>query len=586
MLQRRRVSKIPEPDLLKVVEAGLTVGSLVGSCWILDWALGTRRRAAVEADAKVMREKRLRRATRRPEESLEDLLIKSRDQAEALDYAAGGDSDEVQVAFETFHRAVADPVEARCGKHLKRRQLQRQIQADPVSRFFRGEAEGLEITSLLCAGPPTGPALPVVVLTDPISTGALLVDIVLSSGFGVLVLWSKERAESLPISHKGVYKAVKEQVSIPETVKAIKGALSPGSAIIACIPGSESGVNLADLISIWLGLLANGSGNRPFPAGDRRNKHLQSSVLKGIAGCRAIREVCGCAWEEVRDSCRELGLPMVVKPVQSAGTDGVKLCYSMKAVEEHFRHLQATQRRFASSDHAILLQEFMVGQEYVVDQVSRDGVHKTIMTWVYEKQPANGSDFVYLAMRPVESKDCPSDLIPYTRSVLDALDIQNGATHTEVMMTADGPCLIEVNVRVMGGNGSFISLARLLTGTSHADAVLDCIDQKRFDALPDVPRAFQASGLVVFLISYSSGIVASTPGYEVMKKMDSFLELHTSISPGSAVEVTVDTFTFAGILVLAGSEDQIWADIVEVRRLEKEGLFCFTETNRFQCGGA
>jgi hypothetical protein len=80
--------------------------------------------------------------------------------------------------------------------------------------------------------------------------------------------------------------------------------------------------------------------------------------------------------------------------------------------------------------------------------------------------------------------------------------------------------------------------------------------------------------------------VASTPGYEVMKKMDSFLELHTSISPGSAVEVTVDTFTFAGILVLAGSEDQIWADIVEVRRLEKEGLFCFTETNRFQCGGA
>ena len=433
---------------------------------------------------------------------------------------------------------------------------------------------------------PSMEALPVVVLVDPISTGALLVDIVLSRGFGVLVLWSKERAESLPISHKGVYKAVKEQVSIPETVKAIKGALSPGSAIIACIPGSESGVNLADLISIWLGLLANGSGNRPFPAGDRRNKHLQSSVLKGIAGCRAIREVCGCAWEEVRDSCRELGLPMVVKPVQSAGTDGVKLCHSMKAVEEHFRHLQATPRKVASSDHAILLQEFMVGQEYVVDQVSRDGVHKTVMTWVYEKQPANGSDFVYLAMRPVETKECPSDLIPYTRSVLDALDIQNGATHTEVMMTADGPYLIEVNVRVMGGNGSFISLARLLTGTSHADAVLDCIDQKRFDTLPDVPKAFQTSGLVVFLISYSSGIVASTPGYEVMKTMDSFLELHTSISPGSAVEATVDTFTFAGILVLAGSEDQIWADIVEVRRLEKEGLFCFTETNRFQCGGA
>eukprot|EP00435_Cladocopium_sp_Y103_P000954 s5089_g1.t1 len=404
-------------------------------------------------------------------------------------------------------------------------------------------------------------ALPVVVLVDPISTGKLLVDIVLSRGFGVLALWSKERAESLSGIHKGVYKAVEEQVSIPDTVKAIKDALS--SAIVACIPGSESGVNLADLISIELGLLANGSGNRPFPAGDRRNKHVQGRALKGIAGCRAIREVCGCSWEEVKDSCRELGLPMVVKPVQSGGTDGVKLCHSMQAVEEHFSHLQATKRQFASSDHAILLQAFLVGQEYVVDHVSRDGVHKTAMIWVYEKQPTNGSDFVYLATRPVETKECPSDLIPYTRSVLDALDIQNGATHAEVMMTADGPCLIEVNVRIMGANGSYISLARLLTGTSHADAVLDCIDQKRFDALPDVPRAFQASGLVVALISYSSGIVASTPGYERMKKMASFLELHTSISPGSAVEVTVDAFTCAGILVLAGSKDQIRADVVE-----------------------
>jgi len=429
-------------------------------------------------------------------------------------------------------------------------------------------------------------ALPVVVLVDPLSAGALLVDIVLSRGFGVLVLWSKERGESLSVIHKGVYKAVEEQVSIPETVKAIEGALSPGSAIVACIPGSESGVNLADQISIWLGLLANGSGNRPFPAGDRRNKHVQGRALKGIPGCRAIREVCGSAWEEVRDSCRELGLPMVVKPVQSAGTDGVKLCHSMQAVEEHFRHLQGTKRKLASSDHAILLQQFLVGQEYVVDHVSRDGVHKTVMTWVYEKQPANGSDFVYLSMRPVETKECPNDLIRYTRSVLDSLEIQNGATHTEVMMTADGPCLIEVNVRIMGGNGSYISLARLLTGTSHADAVLDCTDQKRFDALPDVPRAFQASGLVVFLISYSSGIVESTPGYEVMKKMASFLELHTSISPGSAVEVTVDTFTFAGILVLAGSKGQVLADIAEVRRLEKEGLFCFTETSKVPCGGA
>ena len=38
-------------------------------------------------------------------------------------------------------------------------------------------------------------------------------------------------------------------------------------------------------------------------------------------------------------------------------------------------------------------------------------------------------------------------LIPYVQGVLDALQIKNGPTHGEVMMTADGPCLVEMNCR-------------------------------------------------------------------------------------------------------------------------------------------
>ena len=50
----------------------------------------------MEADAKVVRERRMRRATRRPDEPLEDLLQKSRDQALALDFSATADPDEAQ----------------------------------------------------------------------------------------------------------------------------------------------------------------------------------------------------------------------------------------------------------------------------------------------------------------------------------------------------------------------------------------------------------------------------------------------------------------------------------------------------------
>ena len=65
-------------------------------------------------------------------------------------------------------------------------------------------------------------------------------------------------------------------------------------------------------------------------------------------------------------------------------------------------------------------------------------------------------------------------LISYTRSVLDALWIEWGATHGEVILTDDGPCLVEMNCRSHGADGSWVPLAKALTGGySQVDALLD-----------------------------------------------------------------------------------------------------------------
>ena len=55
-------------------------------------------------------------------------------------------------------------------------------------------------------------------------------------------------------------------------------------------------------------------------------------------------------------------------------------------------------------------------------------------------------------------------LISYTRRVLDAMEIRHGPSHAEIMMTADGPCLVEMNCRAHGGDGNWRSLCRALTG--------------------------------------------------------------------------------------------------------------------------
>jgi len=273
-------------------------------------------------------------------------------------------------------------------------------------------------------------------------------------------------------------------------------------------------------------------------------------------------------------------MPVVVKPVESAGSDGVKLCHTYEEAVEHFHVLMNAQQKVGSQGAAVLCQEFLKGREYVVDHVSQDGVHKTAMVYVYDKRAVNGAAFVYHGMLPVDSESPEAKIvIPYIRGVLDALQIKNGPTHGEVMMTETGPCLVEMNCRAHGWDGSWVPLARALTGGyAQPEVALDShMNEQAFCQIPDVmPSPFRAAGQTLMLVSNFAGTVTSTPGYERMRKMASFVALQTGVKVGSQVGLTVDLFSAVGVLVLVNSDaEQLEADIAEVREMEKMGLFEF-----------
>ena len=79
-------------------------------------------------------------------------------------------------------------------------------------------------------------------------------------------------------------------------------------------------------------------------------------------------------------------------------------------------------------------QEYLKGDEYVVDTVSRSGVHKCVAIWKYDKRLFNGSPVVYFGMRlmPVDSEPMLASAVQYIFGVLDALGIKNGAIHSEL----------------------------------------------------------------------------------------------------------------------------------------------------------
>ena len=80
------------------------------------------------------------------------------------------------------------------------------------------------------------------------------------------------------------------------------------------------------------------------------------------------------------------------------------------------------------------------------------------------------------------------------------------------------------------------------------------------------------------LVSFHSGTIKRMPGYEKIRGMSSFVSLQTGYTVGSKVDLTVDLFTAVGVVMFANDDStQLVADVVNVRKMEKVGLFEFEE---------
>jgi len=148
-------------------------------------------------------------------------------------------------------------------------------------------------------------------------------------------------------------------------------------------------------------------------------------------------------------------------------------------------------------------------------------------------------------------------------------------------MTEDGPCLVEMNCRSHGWDGAWVPLAKALTGGyAQPSVALDShVDSEAFAKIPEVyPSPFKGARQTVMLVSFFSGIIKSTPGYDKIRKIKSFVSLQTGYKVGSEVTLTVDLFSAVGVLVLAHADQKVLEDDLNmVREMEKTGLFEFEE---------
>jgi biotin carboxylase len=422
----------------------------------------------------------------------------------------------------------------------------------------------------------------VAVVVTPYSTGCMVAQEIQKRGYLLIAVWTIGFAEVMKThvpkacGRMDYFAEIDQADTLEETKKRLSEA-AKGHEIFCCFAGGEAGVDFADAFSEYLGVLSNGTD---IP--NRRDKYVQQELIRK-AGLRAVRQAGGTKLEDVESFLQSESYPIVLKPTESAGSDGVKLCYTYEDAVQHFQKLMKSQLVNGGECPSVLCQEFLKGDEYVVDHVSRDGIHKTVMLWVYDKRKANGGDFVYFGMKPVNpTTEEAKIMINYVRRTLDVLGIKHGPSHGEVMMTSEGPCLVEMNCRAHGGDGAWRPLARALTGGySQVEGAADSFcDPKAFNKLPDrPPYPFKAAGQVVMLVSFSKGKVKSTPGFEVLRMLPSCVHMDGLVQPGAEVDYTQDLITCIGqMVVMHPDADIVKRDIEFIRLMEQINGFFVYET--------
>lgn len=273
-----------------------------------------------------------------------------------------------------------------------------------------------------------------VIVVTPYSTGCCVALEMQRRGYVIVALWINGFAEEMkthvPLSCIKELKYVceiEEQQTLQLTLEEIKRRTNDANLeVVACLAGGEAGVDVADVVSEAMGLLSNGTLVVDDEILNRRDKKVQQELLRS-AGMRSVRQSGSDKFEDVEQFLRTESYPIVLKPTESAGSDGVKLCPSYEEAKDHFHQLMSSQLVNGGDCGMVLCQEFLRGKEYVVDHVSLDGVHKTMMVWVYDKRERNGSAFVYFGCVPIEADSEEANLIiPYVRKTLDVLGVKNG----------------------------------------------------------------------------------------------------------------------------------------------------------------
>ncbi|MFJ4775879.1 ATP-grasp domain-containing protein [Streptomyces sp. NPDC088762] len=414
---------------------------------------------------------------------------------------------------------------------------------------------------------PTPAGRPVVAIVDAYSSARCLAPLFRERGFDCV------HVRSAATAHPVYERSFRPEDFVAEVVHGGDAARTAAAVAahgpVCLMPGIESGVELADVLSEALGLRTNGTALSTA----RRDKYRMLETVRE-AGVPAVGQILAADLGTLLDWYAKADGRVVLKPVKSAGNDGIHFCDDAEQVRAAFAALIGTDSALGARNGAVLAQEYLVGGEYIVNTVSLDGRHHVTDIWRMHHISANGvRDLgVSAVLLPRHGADQDA-LAGYTCRVLDALGVRNGPAHSELKLTPQGPRLIETAARACGADLHVPVKAAI--GESQLDWTVDAYaDPDRFLARWEEGYELAGHAGLVNMVSPADGTLRGYPRMAELRGLDSFHDIALNVRPGDRIHRSVDDWTYPlRVYLVHETPNTVLHDILTAHYLDGEGFY-------------
>src|SRR4051812_15784542 len=331
----------------------------------------------------------------------------------------------------------------------------------------------------------------------------------------------------------------------PELAVDAIAALHERRPLDAVVAVDDTGLAVAALASERL---APGPSDPPDAVAAARDK---SKMRDAFAVAGLAQPDYRLAWpgDDVARLAGEVGLPCVVKPLSLSASRGVIRADSpedaARAADRVRRMLDCASE---DADAPLLIESFVPGAEVAVEGLLRGGSLEVLA--IFDKpDPLEGPYFeetIYVT--PSRLPDEEREQVERAAAeAARALGVVEGPVHAELRLDGDGPVMLELAARSIGGLCA--RTLRFGLGTSLEELI---IKHALGDAVQEMRREATASGVMMLPIP-RAGTLREVRGTDRAREVPGIAGLQISIAPGRPVEPLPEGDRYLGFLFARAS---------------------------------